>query len=129
LNPRRLRIETLIAIYESQRAEHGGTRGPTPGLRCREALLAVVRVPEVRVACPKVTAAFYAIEIVRGRPFIDGNKRVAFVALLTALELNGMRLNIGWKYDCVERIGELAKSPPDERKFVSWVYDQVEHLS
>ena len=38
-------------------------------------------------------AALYAIALARHHPFVDGNKRTAFVAGILFLELNGYRFN------------------------------------
>lgn len=40
-------------------------------------------------------AATLLMEIVRRHPFIDGNKRTAFDAMMTFLELNGKKLDVG----------------------------------
>ena len=40
-------------------------------------------------------AATLLMEIARRHPFLDGNKRTAFEAMLTLLELNGKKLKVG----------------------------------
>jgi death-on-curing protein len=40
-------------------------------------------------------AAALLLEIARRHPFVDGNKRTAFDAMMTFLELNGKRLEVG----------------------------------
>ena len=40
-------------------------------------------------------AAILLMEIVRRHPFVDGNKRTAFDAMLTFLELNSKKLEVG----------------------------------
>ena len=40
-------------------------------------------------------AATLLIEIARRHPFVDGNKRTAFESMLTFLELNGKKLEVG----------------------------------
>lgn len=40
-------------------------------------------------------AATLLLEIVRRHPFVDGNKRTAFDAMMTFLELNGKKLEVG----------------------------------
>jgi len=40
-------------------------------------------------------AATLLLEIARRHPFVDGNKRTAFDAMMTFLELNGKKLEVG----------------------------------
>lgn len=40
-------------------------------------------------------AATLLMEIARRHPFVDGNKRAAFESMLTFLELNGKKLDVG----------------------------------
>lgn len=40
-------------------------------------------------------AATLLMDIIRRHPFIDGNKRTAFDAMMTLLELNGKKLEVG----------------------------------
>lgn len=40
-------------------------------------------------------AATLLMEIARRHPFVDGNKRTAFESMLTFLELNGKKLEVG----------------------------------
>ncbi|MBU3904688.1 MAG: type II toxin-antitoxin system death-on-curing family toxin [Nanoarchaeota archaeon] len=40
-------------------------------------------------------AAILLLETVRRHPFVDGNKRTAFDAMMTFLELNGKKLDVG----------------------------------
>ena len=47
-------------------------------------------------------AAAYAFGIAKNHPFVDGNKRVAFVASVTFLELNG------WQFVATEEDAAIA---------------------
>jgi death-on-curing protein len=40
-------------------------------------------------------AAIFLMEIARKHPFMDGNKRTAFEVMMTFLELNGKKLEVG----------------------------------
>ena len=40
-------------------------------------------------------AAMFLMEIARRHPFADGNKRTAFESMLTFLEINGKKLEVG----------------------------------
>ena len=53
-------------------------------------------------------AAAYLFHLVRGHPFVDGNKRVGMAAALVFLELNGFRVRAknAALYDLVVRVAE-----------------------
>ncbi|MDO8537940.1 MAG: type II toxin-antitoxin system death-on-curing family toxin [archaeon] len=53
----------------------------------------VYKVAEIRGVDRK--AATLLMEIARRHPFADGNKRTAFESMITFLELNGKKLNVG----------------------------------
>lgn len=84
----------ILAIHDEQLAEHGG-RG---GLRDRGLLQSALARPINRAnygnpdACDLATA--YAFGIVRDHPFIDGNKRTAFVAAAVFLLDNGYEIDL-----------------------------------
>jgi death-on-curing protein len=101
-----------------QLAEHGGI----PGIRSRAELEYVSHAAYADDRNVEVNAALYAITIVRRRPFIDANKRVAFLALTTYLELHTRRLN-AYPADCVDRINALTQQPRDDLAFIRWVSD------
>lgn len=84
----------LDAIHQAQLREHGGT----PGVR-DDGLLesALARAPH-KYAYAKnpdwaTLAAAYAFALAKNHGFVDGNKRVAFVAAYVFLGLNGYDVN------------------------------------
>jgi len=81
-----------LAIHNAQLAEHGGAGGVRDlgGLQsalARPRNLAVYGAPDAAAL-----AAAYAFGIAKNHPFVDGNKRTAFVVLELFLELNGFSL-------------------------------------
>lgn len=89
-------IETplVLAIDERLLASFGGA----PGLRdvnLLEAALARPKHVEAFEAEASIFAlsAFLSEALVRNHPFVDGNKRVAFVAGVLLLETNGYRFS------------------------------------
>jgi death-on-curing protein len=116
-----LRAGTITAIHDAQLAEHGGA----PGVRSPDLLDSALARPQTLASYDGEADAFtvgamYAIAIARNHPFIDGNKRVAWVAMRTFLELNGITL----AFKPVEAVGEMLALAAGERtdeQFTDWV--------
>jgi death-on-curing protein len=85
-----------LAVDEAhfrQIREHGGAHG----LRDENALESALARPEQRwhyqrEARLSELAAAYGYGLVSGHPYVDGNKRVALVAMVAFLERNGVEL-------------------------------------
>jgi death-on-curing protein len=65
-------------------------------------------------------AAVYAIAIARNHPFIDGNKRTAYVAMVLFLALNGMAFVPDYGDAVITMLTMAAGEMPDDA-FVDWV--------
>ncbi|RYF24955.1 MAG: type II toxin-antitoxin system death-on-curing family toxin, partial [Comamonadaceae bacterium] len=72
-------------------------------------------------------AASYAFGIARNHPFIDGNKRTAFVAAELFLLLNAHVLTAADE-DCVTKVLALAAGELDEASFAAWIRQHVQPL-
>jgi death-on-curing protein len=110
----------LRAVHDEQILEHGGPGGTRdPGLlesaMARPRQLATYGSPDVAAL-----AAAYAHGIARNHPFVDGNKRTAFVAVELFLDLNGHELAAS-DADCVMAMLQLAADEWDEERFADWV--------
>jgi len=64
-------------------------------------------------------AAAYAFGIARNHPFVDGNKRTAFVVAVTFLALNGLDFQASER-DVVETILALAAGQLEESALTDW---------
>ena len=84
----------ILAIHDEQLAEHGGR----PGLRDHGLLQSALARPINRAAYGDHDAfdlaAAYAFGIARDHPFVDGNKRTAFVAAAVFLLDHGYEIDI-----------------------------------
>ena len=91
--PAWLSVEAVLAMHEQLVAEHGGSAT----IRDRGLLESALAAPKHHFAYAErdlfVLAAAYAYGITRNHPFIDGNKRTAFLAAYTFLGINGWELN------------------------------------
>lgn len=70
-------------------------------------------------------AAAYAFGIVRNHPFVDGNKRTAFMTAVFFLELNGHRFMAN-EVEATLRTLALAASEIDEAEFAVWLRENVQ---
>ena len=67
-----------------------------------------------------ILAAAYAEALTRNHAFIDGNKRVAFHAMLLFLRLNGYRLSASEAEAAVAMLA-LSSSDMSSAEFAEWV--------
>ena len=110
----------ILAIHDEQLAEHGGAAGVRDhGLLesalARPANLAAYEKPDVAAL-----AASYAVALAKNHPFVDGNKRTAFVALELFLALNGFEL-VANDVDCVLTMLAVAAGEIDEATLADWI--------
>lgn len=108
------------AIHEAQLAEHGGSAGVRD-----EGLLASALARPINLCAygsPDVAdcAAAYGFGIARNHPFIDGNKRTAFVCAELFLMLNGSEL-VADDLSCVSTMLALAAGEIDEAALADWL--------
>jgi death-on-curing protein len=112
--------QLILAIHDEQLAEHGGSTG----LRDAGLLDSALARPLNRASYgdPDIAelAAVYALGIAKNHPFIDGNKRTAFVALEVFLRLNGCRFTVGDAEAVVMTLAMAAGELPDD-EFTAWV--------
>ena len=117
-----LRQDVVLAIHARQLAEHGGEEG----LRDAGLLDSALNRPRnlLTYGEPKpdlaALAAAYAYGIARNHPFVDGNKRTAYVACRTFLLLNGHDLHapVAEKYSGFLR---LAEGTIAEDELADWI--------
>jgi death on curing protein len=69
-------------------------------------------------------AAAYTVGIVRNHPFVDGNKRTAFVVGVLFLELNGRRFT-ATEEDATQAVLGLAAGTVDGASFTRWLRANV----
>ena len=115
----------VLAIHDAQIAEHGGSAG-TRDAGLLESALARPRNP-VAYGAPDHAdlAAAYGFGIARNHPFVDGNKRSAFVAVELFLALNGCQLGAG-DSDCIMTILAVAAGDIDETTFATWIREHAQ---
>jgi death-on-curing protein len=112
----------LELLHEESLAEHGGAAG----LRDEGLLESALARPLNLVAygSPDVheLAATYGVGLARNHPFVDGNKRAAFLAAGLFLALNGHRLRAS-QADATLTMLAVAAGQMDEGAFARWLRD------
>ena len=119
--------EALIAAHEEQLAEHGGAaglrdRGLFESALARPQNLAVYGDPDVATL-----AAAYGFGLAKNHAFIDGNKRVALLAMESFLLLNGYQLTTD-DAQIVLVILSVAASSFDQNELADWIRKNIEPL-
>jgi len=114
--------ELALAIHQRQLAEHGGINGVRdPGL-----LESAMSRPRQRFAYADPTpsipalAASYAFGVARNHPFLDGNKRTAYVVCRTFLVLNGFDMIAPLEERYTKFLG-LAAGEVKEEELADWL--------
>lgn len=115
-------LELARAIHQRQLAEHGGP----DGVRDRGMLESAITRARQKYAyaahevdMPELAAA-YAFGIARNHPFVDGNKRTAYVLCRTFLVLNGWDL-VGPLADRYPVFLTLAAGNLPEDQLADWL--------
>ncbi len=110
----------ILAAHDEQLAEHGGS----PGIRDAGLLDSALARPLNRAAYGRSDAAelaaAYAYGLSRNHPFVDGNKRIAFVALELFLTLNGHEL-VADDADCAMSMLAVAAGTTKETALADWI--------
>lgn len=114
-----LDVRDAIAVHDRQLAEHGGGVGlRDPGL-----LDSALKRPLNRWTYgeddPAALAAAYAYGIARNHPFVDGNKRTAWVLARLFLVINGHRLVFGAE-EAIAMVLVLAAGELPETDVAGW---------
>ncbi len=118
-----IKESVVLAIHEEQLLAYGGGKG----VRDFGLLQSALARPENLSAYgePDVyeMAASYAFGIAKNHPFIDGNKRTAFVVMELFLMLNGAEL-VANDAECVTIFIALASGDLFEEGLAAWLRDK-----
>lgn len=116
--------DVLLMLHDESLAEHGGG----VGIRDEGLLDSALSKPLNNVAygAPDIAelAAAYGFGLAKNHPFVDGNKRAAFLAVGLFLYLNGYRLT-ATQADATRAILALAASEIGEAQFAQWIRDHM----
>lgn len=118
----------LLLLHGESLVLHGGA----PGMRDEGLLDSALARPENLAAYgqPDVfdCAAAYAFGLAKNHPFIDGNKRAAFLGAGMFLRLNGFRLT-ATQHDATLTMLALAASDITEAAYADWLRNHTTPLT
>jgi death-on-curing protein len=115
----------LEAIHFDQLRLHGGL----PGMRDDNALESALARPQNRKIYDSTSdlakvAAAYGYGLVTSHPFIDGNKRVGFLAMYVFLGLNGLEIEAD-EPEVVDLMVAVADGRYSEEELAAWLRKHV----
>lgn len=120
--PKWVTYEQVIAIHSRELRRFGGA----PGLRddglLRSALERPLNKWEYERAELAVLAAAYAFGLAKNHAFVDGNKRIAFMAMMTFLRKNGVRFAPEQAH-ATRMFFALAAGEVSEESLARWIKD------
>jgi death on curing protein len=121
-----LTLSQAKAIHEQQLTWFGGTTGIIDEGKLESALYRPVNIanynPEASM-CDLAAALGYGIAI--NHPFVDGNKRTAFIVMAVFLEINQIRL-IASEVDVVNIMLGIASGTTSEEMLCNWLKENTE---
>jgi death on curing protein len=117
----------MRAVHEEQLAEHGGAPGTRDEGLFESALARPLNLAAYGEPDAAALAAAYGHGLARNHPFVDGNKRTAFVAVELFLDLNGFALGAD-DADCVLTMLRLAAGEIGEDGFAAWIRRHLQPL-
>ena len=117
--------QVLLLLHDEGLVEHGGA----PGLRdeglfdsalARPLNLAAYGDPDIASL-----AAAYGVGLAKNHPFVDGNKRVAFLAVGLFLAANGYRLTAS-QVDATLTVLAVAAGELSDEAFADWIRSHMQ---
>ena len=123
--PRWISRTALLLLHEESLATFGGAEGMRD-----EGLFdsALARPRNKHSYNPESTladlAAAYGIGLAKNHAFVDGNKRVAFLAIGLFLAINGHRLHAD-QVDAIRTMLAVAAGDLDEKALATWIRNKM----
>jgi death-on-curing protein len=121
--------ETVKAIHQRQLAEHGGGTG----IRDEGLLESALASPKNAYyfstgrASIQSLAASYAYAIAKNHPFVDGNKRVAFVVCMLFMRLNRYKV-VASQETLYAIFWKLAAGNISQEELTQWLNSVAEKM-
>ncbi|MBT9514097.1 MAG: type II toxin-antitoxin system death-on-curing family toxin [Acidovorax sp.] len=128
MNWRWISKQALVLLHGESLATHGGREG----MRDEGLLESALMRPQNIVAYADADnppdaatlAASYGVGLAKNHPFVDGNKRAAFLAVGLFLYLNGLRLQAS-QTDATLTMLAVAAGDITEEAFAAWLREHA----
>jgi death-on-curing protein len=122
--PRWLTLEQVRVAHEKQLARFGGPAGLRDEGALESAMMRAVNRWHYGETDLAALAAAYGFGLARNHAFVDGNKRIAFVAMTLFLRRNGIRFAPD-PAQATSIILSLAAGEVDEDGLTRWIRDNL----
>ena len=116
----------LILLHDESLSMHGGASGLRDEGLFDSALARPLNLVAYGEPDLAALAASYASGLAQNHPFVDGNKRAAFLSVGLFLGLNGHRLTAPQAEATVAVFG-LASGEIGEPTFAAWLRERIVH--
>jgi death-on-curing protein len=116
---------SVIIVQVESLAQHGGSSGIRDAGLLDSALVRPVNKWNYNPAADLAElASAYGFGLARNHPFVDGNKRIAFIATALFLRLNGYHLSSD-PLDEIQTMLNLAAGELGEEEFAVWIRNRT----
>lgn len=112
--------QALLLLHAESLAEHGGSAGMRDEGLLDSALARPLNLAAYGEPDFAALAASYGVGVAKNHPFVDGNKRAAFLATGLFLYLNGYRLTAS-QADATLTMLSVAAGDLTEEAFAAWL--------
>lgn len=122
--PRWIDKRALLFLHSESLAEHGGPEGIRDDRLLESALARAQNLLAYGEPDMAALAAAHGVGVAKNHPFVDGNKRAAFLAAGLFLALNGQRLT-ATQVEATRTMLVLASGDLDEPAFAQWLRERI----
>jgi death-on-curing protein len=120
--PKWLTYDQVIAIHSRQLPRFGGAAGLRDDVLLRSAIERPINKWHYEQSELPELAAAYAFGLAKNHAFVDGNKRIAFMSMMTFLRKNGVRFAPEQAH-ATSMIMSLAAGEVSEESLARWIRD------
>jgi death-on-curing protein len=117
--------QALLLLHGESVAEHGGAAGIRDAGLLDSALARALNLAAYGDPDVAALAAAYGAGISQNHPFVDGNKRAAFLSVGLFLALNGHRL-VATQAEATVAMLSLAAGELREEEFAAWLRGHID---
>jgi death on curing protein len=117
--------QALLLLHEESLAEHGGASGLRDEGLLDSALARPVNLALYETPDAAALAASYGVGLAKNHPFVDGNKRAAFLAVGLFLMANAYRLR-ATQAEATLAVLSVAAGDMDEASFAAWLREHIQ---